>query len=570
MEPWWKVFPERFDYEIEALRSAGYKPVVRSQNVRRGVLEIELSVEIFGSPQKLQGRYSPFFPYTRIEVFAPDLALKRHQHPFSKNLCLIGRASVAWHVDDTLAGLLREQLPNLLAAAGEEGIDAPDGIEEPQGEPVSAYLPYAPESLILIDGEWKVDAGIKCGFLSIGIDADTGGAIRGAVLEVCDESGRVLTRCADAIRSRFEKRIVRGRWVRTDEPIIEQSAREFFRVARSLYARSTMGGAMRPSLEQLEIVASISPEEIEYRKAGDGWSFVASSQIDVKGFRRGRYFVMNYQRTARAGLKDMVVRSPELESLHARTVAIIGLGCVGMPSALEFVRAGVGNIRVMDEDIVEPATTMRWPLGLSVAGKQKATVLKEFVRDNYPYTDVETFVCKFGGVPGLGGTDLEEANRFLHGVDLVYDATAEDGIHYLVSELCRKEKIPYVAAAATHGGWGGRVVRAVPGRTDGCWTCLLHARADGLIPEPPEDPVGEIRPAGCSDPTFTGAGFDLLNVPLFGVRASIGVLAAGQQGGYPDMAFDVAILRLRDEKGQVVAPTWEIRALKRHPKCTNH
>ena len=571
MRTWWEEWPERFEYELDALRSGGFNPTVKSKDVRSGVLEVELVAQISGTQQKLQAKYSPFFPYGRIEVFAPTLALKRHQHPFSKNLCLLSRASTAWEVDDTLEKLIREQLPKLIAAAEEPAVAQAATLEEQQGEPTSSYLGYPPDSILLVDGSWVIPHALKEGLMVLGLESVSRQTVRGAILELRDNQGQTVARCAEAIRARFsDKNVVRSRWFRIDAQLLGQNPKNTLAELGRVVPEAAKFEYRRLGEYPSEVIGLTFPEEVEYRKNGDGWTFILRSQVDVKGWRRGKNWEAYYQRPGRAGPGDMLLRSPELQSLRDCTVAVVGLGCVGMPSALEFVRAGVGRMRVMDDDVVEPATTMRWPFGLTAAGRQKADVLLEFVRQNYPYTVVQKIVGRLGGVPGLGGVDLEDADKFLSGVDLVYDATAEEGIHYLLSQLCRSRNIPYVAASATHGGWGGRVVRLLPNRTAGCWACLVHLREDGTIPEPPSDPDGEIRPPGCTDPTFTGTGFDLLNVPLLGVRAAIGALAAGKPNGYPDIGVEVAILRLRDQNGFPVLPAWQSYNLTRHPKCTNH
>ena len=60
-----------------------------------------------------------------------------------------------------------------------------------------------------------------------------------------------------------------------------------------------------------------------------------------------------FVRAGRAGREDLTSRIPELSQLHKKTVTVIGLGCLGAPSVLELARCGVGEIRIIDFDIVE-------------------------------------------------------------------------------------------------------------------------------------------------------------------------------------------------------------------------
>ena len=74
-------------------------------------------------------------------------------------------------------------------------------------------------------------------------------------------------------------------------------------------------------------------------------------------------FELYFARAFRAGPGEASVRTPELRSLGAKTIAQFGVGCLGAASALEFVRAGIGELRILDRDHVDPGTIGRWPLG---------------------------------------------------------------------------------------------------------------------------------------------------------------------------------------------------------------
>lgn len=99
--------------------------------------------------------------------------------------------------------------------------------------------------------------------------------------------------------------------------------------------------------------------------------------------------------------------------------------------------------------------------------------------------------------------------------------------------------------------------------------CLQHATTDGTVPSPPSDPSGDVQPRGCADPTFTGAGFDVAEVALNGVRLAVSALVGGLYGGYPEADWDVAIISFRDESGREIMPQWQTFKLHRHPLCLN-
>lgn len=275
-------------------------------------------------------------------------------------------------------------------------------------------------------------------------------------------------------------------------------------------------------------------------------------------------------RAGRAGADDILVRTPELRVLREKTLCVFGLGCLGAPSTLEFARAGVGELRIVDHDFVDPGTAGRWPLGLSACGLPKAKVLEEFISRNYPSTRVMPVVHLIGGVRDPKGgvpSDLDVLKTVTEGASAIYDATAEVGVQHYLSHLARSLGIPYIGVVGTYGGWGGKIVSIVPDRTAGCWMCYRYAFDDGTIPEPPSDPKGEVQPLGCGDVTFTGAGFDMSLIALSGVRMAVSVLCGGADGSYPPADWDVMTMSLRTEDGRHIAPAFREYKLLKHVDC---
>ena len=279
-----------------------------------------------------------------------------------------------------------------------------------------------------------------------------------------------------------------------------------------------------------------------------------------------------FARPGRAGRQDVLARIPELEPLGQKAVAVFGLGCLGAPSALEFARAGVRGLSLVDHDVVDPATMGRWPFGLTASGTPKAVVLQQFIESNYPATRVRSFVRRVGAVRTDPATpsEVEALDEIVRGSSLVYDATAEWGVQSLLSDYARERGIAYVAVDATNGGWGGRICRIDPAVTRGCWSCLQMALPDGTIgPPPPGRPDDAfVQPPGCGDPTFTGAGFDMATVALGAVRIAVSTLCRGHgNGAYPATDRDVTIVALRDAQGRMIDPTFRSFPLERHPRC---
>lgn len=278
-------------------------------------------------------------------------------------------------------------------------------------------------------------------------------------------------------------------------------------------------------------------------------------------------------RTSRVGPSDLFERLPELQGVENHSVAVFGLGCIGAPSAIELAKAGIGELRILDGDFVDPGTVRRWPVGLSAAGLRKVDVIKQLLRRDYPYTKVKPFDVRLGGtvlgpIPPVYKSDLKIVSEMVEGMSLIYDATAEYGVQSFLSQIARNCGIPYISVDGTQGGWGGRICRILPGTDKPCWACFISALGVTIRP-PPAAPnaTGVIQPEGCGEPTFTGAGFDLAQLALSGVRMAVSTLCAGAEERYPKTDWDVMIVAFRNGSGRLIRPRFRTYKLKRNPEC---
>jgi ThiF family/Prokaryotic E2 family B len=563
LKRWWELWPGRLEYELAALDAAGIHYDRDDGALRREKIVLHLQVTLDGQALNIEARFPHVYPYTRFELLAPDLNLPHHQNPISKNLCLIGRASRNWNVDDTLAQFILNRLPLVLKAATSDDRSAVTDVEEHQAEPFTDYYPYEPGAFLLVNSEWCLDEAIEGGEIVIGIRGPLGKVVRGAVIEIRDNTGKTLAQ-ADDLRDLFPN-LISGIWFRSETPPIGQSGKDiYFSLRNNGYPVKNAGWQEAPE-GRIQVIGVTFPEESSWRRSGRGWIFLVRLQHKPKGFRSREVFYL--ARAGRAGRSDLESRTPELKPLSKKKIAIVGLGCVGAPSALEFARAGIGTLRLLDHDYLEPGTVSRWPLGLAAAGLPKTEALKAFIHQHYPYTKVETWTHMIGSASEQRESDLNVLENLLRDIDLLYDATAEVGIQHLLSDLAKERHITYMSVFTTPGAWGGWVSRIRPGITKGCWTCLQHSWEDRAIPLPPEDSKELVQPAGCAAPTFTGAGFDIMEVVLTGVRLSVATLCSEGTDGYPSIDWDVGILSLRDAAGRVIPPRWDTFNLERHGSC---
>ena len=528
-------------------------------------------------------RYPHHFPFFRPAITAPGISLLYHRSP-NGDLCLLPQWTGAWRPEDCVADLIFEQLPKVLEAGSTEDKGKVADIEVHQAEPRSGYYGYVQETYLLVDGSWDIAPSVNSGYLVIG----TGGkgspsaadkirdGLRGALLEVQDASGKTIAILPDAVGSRYAGATFKAPWVRLSSPPDGGDPGCFSKALQDEFPKVFALAQKNASKNGAGTVGFLFPEEANYRgESSNAWVFLNYFGANKKGSPKVTEYLT---RAERAGPEDIFSRVPELSPLRGKKIAFAGLGCIGAQSAIEFAKAGIGELRFLEGDFVSPGNSCRWPLGLQYAGLHKIRALFQFITDNYPYTKIGPCFSRVLGNPYNGPDETTLLENWLDNVDLIFDGSAEVGVQHLLSTIARIRNIPYVLIETRPGGWGGVVARIVPGVT-GCYYCLCHYQNDGALEKsggfkmPPQKKEDFLQPQGCLSPTFTAASFDVEEVSLMGVRMAVSLLCSGGDAertttSYPYLREDVGVLSLRDDTGAIPCfPKWESYSLRKHPSC---
>jgi molybdopterin-synthase adenylyltransferase len=127
------------------------------------------------------------------------------------------------------------------------------------------------------------------------------------------------------------------------------------------------------------------------------------------------------------------------QALLAAHVAVIGAGGIGAPALLYLVAAGVGRIRLIDDDRVSLDNLQRQVLfGTGDVGEGKAEVAARALGRLSPDTRVETRAQRL---------DTENVGTLLAGVDLVLDGSDNFTTRLAISDWSTRARIPLVSAA---------------------------------------------------------------------------------------------------------------------------
>lgn len=567
---WFHDLPDRLAFELRELKNAGFAYEIDEPLRAAGQIVLTVRYMVGGVEHPLRTVYPTDYPHFPFQVFADTLDLPQHQDPYSKVLCFIANIGSEWDTSDTICSFLLDRFPKVLRA--NEG--DPTVHEAREGAPATGYLrPQAGSLVVVAEGTLPRDC--TRGTLAIGFEpgVDPNALLRGIVLEVRDPEGRVLGTADKTLAARIAGRY-EGRWVRlaarpksTDANKILEEAIAIWPVLRQPVLR---GGP--------DIVGIVFEDDARYREKHDLWTFVVRRRDrEVATKRRGQRlppgdkYTIYLARSDRSSREDLVVRTPRLRFLGNKKAAIFGLGALGATVALQLARAGIGKLFLVDPDNVEAGNIPRWAMGWHAIGWPKHSVLTTYIQQQYPFVAVGSSNLKVGAVllPEEQGLDQRILDHAFADAHLIIDCTVETTVHHYLSQRAWSKKLPYIWMSARAGGWGGIVGRAHAGKTPGCWKCFKYHQMDGRYRVPNEEEGADVQPVGCFSPTFTGAGFDLDEVSLTGVRLAVATLSSGTREGYADFDWDVGVVNLW-EAGKPIAPDWECHSLEQHPKCDGH
>ena len=139
--------------------------------------------------------------------------------------------------------------------------------------------------------------------------------------------------------------------------------------------------------------------------------------------------------------------------LFLSKVVIIGCGGLGGYLIEELARLGVGNLVLIDSDVIEEHNLNRQLLSsVEALHRSKVEVAAERVRSINPAVTVTPLQTVFSSANG---------RELMQGADLVLDGLDTIPARLELAKLCHEMSIPLVHGAI--GGWYGQVATQMPG-----------------------------------------------------------------------------------------------------------
>ena len=170
---------------------------------------------------------------------------------------------------------------------------------------------------------------------------------------------------------------------------------------------------------------------------------------------------------------------PELDvagqqKLSEAKALVIGLGGLGSPLALYLAGAGVGEITLVDDDVVDLSNLQRQIIHNEARiGDNKAESAAMTLRALNSDCKVHTITHRL---------TQSEMDTLLAGTTIVFDATDNLATRHMINEVCWRNRVPLVSGAAIQ--WQGQITLFDPNdRSSPCYRCLY----------PEDDTAGELN-----------------------------------------------------------------------------
>lgn len=153
------------------------------------------------------------------------------------------------------------------------------------------------------------------------------------------------------------------------------------------------------------------------------------------------------------------------QRLLASRVLIVGCGALGTAHAEALARAGVGHLRLVDRDFIEPSNLQRQTMFTERDARErlpKAIACARHIKEINSEVEVEAEV-----------SDVNQTNveRLIRDCDLVIDGTDNFSTRYLVNDACVKQNKSWIYGAAV-SSYG--VTMTVRPHTTACLRCVFE------------------------------------------------------------------------------------------------
>ena len=143
------------------------------------------------------------------------------------------------------------------------------------------------------------------------------------------------------------------------------------------------------------------------------------------------------------------------ERLLKSNIVVIGCGGLGSASLRYLASIGIGNITIIDNDVVSISNLPRQVLyEYNDIGKSKVDIVKERLERINPDIKIKSINQRL---------DDNNAKELLKGYNIVLDCTDNFETKFLINDICLKLNIPFVISGVRD--YQGQVTTCIPNKT---------------------------------------------------------------------------------------------------------
>ena len=163
--------------------------------------------------------------------------------------------------------------------------------------------------------------------------------------------------------------------------------------------------------------------------------------------------------------------------LKASRVVMIGAGGLGCPASETLVRAGLGQVHLIDDDVIEASNLQRQTLFLPEdIGKPKALTAAQMLSKINPLIDARGTVARLSEDNAYELLDMASGKP-----DLLLDCTDNFAARDIINRISVRYQIPLLSASAI--AMQGQLALYEPQLNTGCYHCVFGS----VIPDAEAD-----------------------------------------------------------------------------------
>jgi adenylyltransferase/sulfurtransferase len=160
------------------------------------------------------------------------------------------------------------------------------------------------------------------------------------------------------------------------------------------------------------------------------------------------------------------------QKLAAAEVALVGCGATGSAAAALLARAGVGTLRIIDRDYVEPSNLQRQSLFDEADAAQSLPKAVAAARK------IAAFNSQIVVEPKVDDLIPPNVEALLQGMDLILDGTDNFETRYLINDYAIAHAKPWIYSAAV--GSYAVTLNVLPGQSS-CLACIFPDSPRGMV-----------------------------------------------------------------------------------------